>query len=364
MVPLPAEPLGSSQLIGNHCVICNNCLPALRSLADQSVDVIVTSPPYNLQIPYRSYQDDLSEADYIQWFIRVAEQLLRILRPDGSFFLNVAGSGSQPWLPFELAIRLRQAGFILQNHIVWVKSITTEMVSRGHFKPVGGRRFLHHNHEHLFHLTNDGRVKLDRLAIGIPYQDKSNIRRRGHSRDIRCRGNTWFIPYKTVQSRAEKFDHPTPFPVELPMWCIWLHGKSNPTVLDPFVGTGTTLLAAHDSGGRGIGIDIDATYVRAALNRLKRHIGTSMRITLSHDEMAELLRQDPSTREKGGFQGLLIRLQDRLNKISGQVSLTEEDMRRIHRYAFGFKSGGGWQRRLVTIFSRHLGPRLDRSPKA
>jgi site-specific DNA-methyltransferase (adenine-specific) len=111
-------------------------------------------------------------------------------------------------------------------------------------------------------------VKLDRLAIGVPFKDKSNIARRGHPQDLRCRGNTWFIPYDTVQSKAEKFHHPSTFPVALPRWCIRLHGRPNAVVLDPFMGTGTTMVAAQLADARGIGIDIDASYVTVAQQRL------------------------------------------------------------------------------------------------
>ena len=149
-------------------------------------------------------------------------------------------------------MRLRPL-FALQNHITWVKSIAIGEDSSGHYKPVNGSRFLNHAHEHIFHLTRDGQVKLDRLAIGVPYKDKSNIARRGHAQDLHCRGNTWFIPYRTVQSRAEKFHHPGTFPVALPQWCVRLHGQPAPVVLDPFMGTGTTLVAAHREGGHGCG---------------------------------------------------------------------------------------------------------------
>ena len=115
-------------------------------------------------------------------------------------------------------------------------------------------------------------MPLDRLAIGVPYKDKSNIARRGHSRDLRCRGNTWFIPYETVQNRAAKFNHPGTFPVDLPRWCIRLHGKHPAVVLDPFMGTGTTLVAADREAARGIGIDIDPSYVAIARERLEAEI--------------------------------------------------------------------------------------------
>jgi site-specific DNA-methyltransferase (adenine-specific) len=239
----------------------------LAGMAASSVDVVVTSPPYNLDLRYGAYRDRLEEGAYLDWMVEVATALRRVMKPDGSFFLNISGSSARPWLPFELIVRLRPL-FVLQNHITWIKSIATGDDSVGHYKPVGGQRFLNHAHEHIFHLTLDGNAKLDRLAIGVPFKDKSNIARRGHARDLRCRGNTWFIPYRTVQSKAEKFHHPGTFPVDLPRWCIRLHGRADAVVLDPFMGTGTTLVAAALEGARGIGIDIDPAYVAIASARL------------------------------------------------------------------------------------------------
>ena len=183
---------------------CGDCLEILPLFADASVDIVVTSPPYNLDLSYGTYQDRLPETAYLDWMVAVATELKRTLRPDGALFLNIAGSSSAPWLPFELIVRLRPL-FALQNHIAWVKSIAFEKDSRGHFKPVPGKRFLHRNHEHIFHLTPCGSNQLDRLAIGVPFKDKSNIARRGHAQDLRCRGDTWFIPYETIRSKAQKF---------------------------------------------------------------------------------------------------------------------------------------------------------------
>jgi len=253
---------------GRHRILHGDCLAILPTLPAASFDVIVTSPPYNLGLAYPGYDDRRAESEYLDWMTDVAAALKRVLRPDGSFFLNIAVSGSQPWLPLELIVRLRSL-FVLQNHIMWIKSIALEDGdSVGHFKPVGGQRFLHHNHENLFHLTHRGDVRLDRLAIGVPFKDKSNIARRGHAQDLRCRGNTWFIPYDTVQSRAEKFHHPGTFPVMLPRWCIRLHGRQGAAVLDPFMGTGTTLVAAGLESAAGTGIELDAGYAAIARQRL------------------------------------------------------------------------------------------------
>src|ERR1700744_5507143 len=212
--------------VGHQTIIAGDCLDLLGTrLGPESIDLVVTSPPYNLNLQYNLYDDARTEADYLTWLVAVAKGGKTVLKPDGSFFLNIAGSNSRPWVPFELVVRLRQIGFNLQNHITWVKSITVESKSSGHFKPVPGKRFMHHNHEHIFHLTLTNAVELDRLSIGIPFQDKTNIARRGHARDLRCRGNTWFIPYPTIKTKAQKFWHPGTFPIELPLWCIYLHGR-------------------------------------------------------------------------------------------------------------------------------------------
>ncbi len=268
---LPARSPGvvATHLAGRHTLYQGDCLAALPVLGAASVDVVVTSPPYNLDLAYGLYEDRRSEADYLDWMMQVAQAVRRVLKADGSFFLNMSGSNSAPWLPFELIVRLRPF-FVLQNHITWIKSVSIGDDSTGHFKPLAGSRFLHHMHEHVFHLTLDGQVKLDRLAIGVPFKDKSNIARRGHAQDARCRGNTWFIPYETVQSRTAKFDHPGTFPLNLPRWCIRLHGRPGAVVLDPFAGTGTTLLAAELEGAEGIGIELDPTYASIALARLNR----------------------------------------------------------------------------------------------
>ena len=149
----------------------------------------------------------------------------------------------------------------------------------GHFKPVAGARFLHQAHEHIFHLTLTGEVRLDRLALGVPFKDKSNIARRGHAADLRCRGNTWFIPYDTVRTKAQKFHHPGTFPVDLPRWCIRLHGVDGAVVLDPFMGTGTTLVAAAREGALGIGIEVDPAYVAIAEERLRAEMADCIRPT-------------------------------------------------------------------------------------
>jgi len=139
------EPAIRRHSIGRHLLYRGDCLSVMKRLAPQSVDVVVTSPPYNIGLLYNTYSDRRKEEEYLDWMTSVAQGIKRVLRPDGSFFLNITGSSTMPWLPFELIVRLRSL-FRLQNHIAWVKSITVGENPVGHFKPVNSARFLHRNH--------------------------------------------------------------------------------------------------------------------------------------------------------------------------------------------------------------------------
>lgn len=258
-----------------------DCLEVLPTLPDASVDLIVTSPPYNLGINYRSFDDTAGRAEFLEWCQTWATELKRVLADDGSFFLNVGAAPSNPLMPHQIAIAFTEgedALFSLQNTFHWIKSITVEtrkgeQVSAGHFKPINSKRYVNDCHEYVFHLTKSGDVPLDRRGAGVPYQDKSNIARWGHTGGIdkRCRGNTWFIPYDTIMSRDKERPHPASFPVGLVEQCIRLHGKGEKTrLLDPFLGIGTSALAAKRQVIKEFtGIEMDDYYLAVAKERLQ-----------------------------------------------------------------------------------------------
>jgi site-specific DNA-methyltransferase (adenine-specific) len=126
-------------------------------------------------------------------------------------------------------------------------------------------------HEFIFHFTPTGRTPLDRLAIGVPYQDQSNVSRwQSASTGIRCRGNTWFLPYETIQDRDEDRPHPATFPVRLPEYCLRLHGLSRiREAADPFLGLGNTAVACARLGVSFVGIEMDAGYLAEAIARTR-----------------------------------------------------------------------------------------------
>ena len=259
-----------------------DCLDVFENLEPHSVDVIVTSPPYNLGIQYSRYQDTLSAPDYLAWTEAWVAAAARVLRPDGSLFLNVGAKPSDPWTALDVAQAAR-SHLRLQNIIHWIKSIAidrgsagaaaglTRDLAIGHYKPINSERFLNDCHEFIFHLTPQGSTGLDRLALGVPYQDQSNIARWQSAADgVRCRGNTWFIPYETIQRRDRDRPHPATFPSRLPEQCLRLHGLNRIQVaMDPFTGLGSTAVACTRLGVNFIGAEIDGAYLDEAVARTR-----------------------------------------------------------------------------------------------
>lgn len=255
-----------------------DCLKGLDIFSNKYFDIVVTSPPYNLGIYYGKYNDKIPRSEYLEWFEKVAVKIKDKLKDNGSFFLNIGSSPTNPWGPFEIITQLRKH-YSLQNVIHWIKSIYIEnesynekiSLSVGHYKPILSNRFVNDNHEYIFHLTKSGNVSIDRFAIGVPYKDTSNIKRwkSGNNR-MRCRGNTWFVPYKTIKVRDKDRPHPATFPIDIAEKCIKLHGISkNTKVLDPFMGIGHTSIACHNLGTTCVGFEIDPVYYQTNLKTLE-----------------------------------------------------------------------------------------------
>ncbi len=265
-----------------------DCLIGMHEyLTPRSVDVIVTSPPYNVGKPYTSYNDTIPRARYLDWLDDWSEEATRVLADDGSLFLNLGGAPSSPYGPHEVLLRLREH-FVLQNEIIVAKSIAVDAehversvgvrqpLAMGHFRPLNGSpRYLSSCHEYVFHLTKHGDTEIDKDAIGVAYQDKSNITRwASGGRDCRDRGTVWFLPYPTIQNRDRDRPHPASFPLSLPRRCIQLHGVTRTRlVVDPFSGIGTTAVACRELGVAFVGFEIDLGYYRHAVDRLQQHDG-------------------------------------------------------------------------------------------
>lgn len=312
-------------------IIHGDCIAKMREFDDETIDCIVTSPPYNLNISYGKYQDDLPRDSYLRWMSDIALEFKRILRPTGSVFLNVGYTNQDPWVAMDVAQAFRQH-LILQNNITWVKHIKIDKDTFGIYKPISSNRYTTPTNESIFHFTKTGNVVIDRTSIVGEYaprkgkyassytedasrnRHEADLKRRaakklyGHKRwqeledDVdwqnlyqemlenkpfvynppKDEGNTWYIPYVPIAKLAKEIgestkgtkasgrgNHPATFPIGLPETCLKFAGvRPDQIVLDPFLGTGTTLVACKKLGLTGIGIDIDEDYLSFAQRRL------------------------------------------------------------------------------------------------
>jgi site-specific DNA-methyltransferase (adenine-specific) len=260
-----------------------DCLDVFRGVAPGDISVIVTSPPYNLGVRYRSYDDTLPRDRYLDWTDAWTKAAARAIGPKGSLFLNVGAKPTDPWTALDVAQTARRH-LTLQNTIHWIKSIAIDRdaagtaaglardLNVGHYKPINSDRFVNDCHEFIFHFSLEGRTPLDRQAIGVPYQDASNVTRwRRAAGNVRCRGNTWFVPYETIQSRDKDRPHPATFPPRIAEYCLKLHGIPRVKLaMDPFLGLGSSAIAAAALGVDFIGVEIDAHYLAEAIARVKR----------------------------------------------------------------------------------------------
>lgn len=230
-----------------NTIICGDAVEELKKIEDNSIDLIITSPPYKEQ---DGYDTILISASFYQCY--------RVLKNDSLFFLNFGHLAEDKMRPFNTCQLALNRGFKLNDTVTWVKN---------HYKPIQGQRRLNNLTEFIFILYKGKMPLLDRLAIGVPYVDKTNARRFNGGQDLHCAGNVWYIDYPTITSSEEKLHHDR-FPDELPEKCIKLCGYDVKTVLDPFSGSGTVCYVAKKLGKDYIGIDNKKGNVDIALERL------------------------------------------------------------------------------------------------
>jgi site-specific DNA-methyltransferase (adenine-specific) len=225
---------------------------------------------------------------YLRWTGEWIQAARETLGPQGSLFLNVGAKPTDPWTAIDIALAARPH-LQLQNTFHWVKSIAIDGdaagarsgierdLALGHYKPINSTRFVNDCHEFVFHFSRSGKVPLDRLALGVPYQDRSNVTRwRSAGSGLRCRGNVWFLPYETIQSRDEDRPHPATFPPRLPDFCLRLHGLSRlKTVVDPFLGLGSSAMACAELGVNFVGIELDEIYLNEAVERTRARLAAA-----------------------------------------------------------------------------------------
>lgn len=255
-------------------IINEDCIEWMRKQSANSVDVIISSPPYNRGIKYNTYVD--RKTDYFEWQETVWSECCRILNPTGHLFLNIAGNHKDPFLPYEIA---KTVPWRVQNNIVWAKAIEFKGNIYGRSTVnINSKYVLPHGHETVWHFTENGKTPISIEQSSVPYRPEyaaENFRRTG--RTHRPTTTAWHIPYETTGYMGKdarlikgKNGHPAIFPRDLVRHCLNVAGaKPGHRVYDPFAGTGTTLVVAKEMGLTGIGTEIDSDYCDFIQERLK-----------------------------------------------------------------------------------------------
>ncbi|MBI5723946.1 MAG: site-specific DNA-methyltransferase [Planctomycetes bacterium] len=268
-----------AQIVAIDTMILGDCRTKLASIPDGCVDLIVTSPPYADQRnhTYGGIQPDR----YVDWFLPIAEQLKRVLKPVGSFILNIKErvfKGERHPYVLELILAMRRQGWLWTEEYIWHKKNCHPGKWPNRFRDAW-ERCLHFTLRKQFAMYQD--------AVMVPMGDWHHARLRKLSETDKRRDNShvqsgfgkkisnWIGREKAYPSNVlhlatecNNQNHSAVFPLELPSWFIVLFTKPGDVVLDPFAGSGTTLVAAKNSGRHYIGIEVRPEYVRVFRERL------------------------------------------------------------------------------------------------
>ncbi len=228
-------------------------------IPDNCVHLVVTSPPYNAS---KAYDEDLSLAEYLSLLHEVFAECYRVLAPGGRMVVNVANLGRKPYIPLSSHINLimHEIGFMHRGEVIWDKSASAgSSCAWGSFQSASNP-CLRDIHEYLL-LFSKGDYKLPRTKNE---RAEGRIDTIGRDEFIQQTKSIWSFPTES----AKRVNHPAPFPVELPKRCIEMFTFTGDVVLDPFLGSGTTAVAAKMSGRKYIGCDLSAEYCAIAEDRL------------------------------------------------------------------------------------------------
>ena len=228
-------------------------------LPDNCVHLVVTSPPYNAS---KAYDEDLSLSEYLQLLEDVFRECYRVLSSGGRIVVNVANLGRKPYIPLTSHINLimHEIGFLHRGEVIWDKSASAgSSCAWGSFQSASNP-CLRDIHEYLL-IFSKGEYKLSRSK-----EERENGRIDTITKDdfIHQTKSIWSFPTES----ARRVNHPAPFPLELPRRCIEMFTFSGDVVFDPFVGSGSTAVAAKMTGRKYFGCDISSEYCKIAEQRI------------------------------------------------------------------------------------------------
>ena len=230
----------------------------MNELPENCVHLMVTSPPYNVG---KEYDNNLTLGDYRNFLKKVWKEVFRVLVPGGRACINIANLGRKPYIPMNAFISadMLELGFLPRGEIIWNKaSSVSPSTAWGTFASPTNPT-LRDVHEYIL-VYSKGRFRREN-----PQNRKATIL---SSQFIELTKSIWTFPAES----ARKVGHPAPFPIELPYRLIQFYTFDGDVVLDPFMGSGQTAIAARKSGRHYVGYDTEESYVSLAERRIRQFI--------------------------------------------------------------------------------------------
>jgi len=239
-----------------NAIIWGDWLKVCESFPDESVDLIVSSPPYNLGKHYRSSDDAREFEQYLEWHEKVLKSCLRILKHGGRLAWQVGSVyNKNGYFPLHQWVgqKCREMGYLMRGEIIWYKMQIPKRTAWGSWQSASNNKILP-SYEYI-ELFSKGSMKLE-------HKGENTVSRESF---IKLTDGLWRIKPET---KLCKF-HPAPFPVEIPLGLIEMNSYRGDVVLDPFVGIGTTMVAARSLDRVPIGVELEPEFIKLAVQRLK-----------------------------------------------------------------------------------------------
>ncbi|MGP8072168.1 MAG: DNA-methyltransferase [Thermoplasmata archaeon] len=237
-------------------IVLGDARAVLEALPPESVHLAVTSPPYNVRIAYRGYEDDLPPDAYLQWLKEVWQALHRVLVPGGRFVLNVAPTSIKDFRPIhhDLSRDLRELGYIMRTEIIWYKQTMGRRTAWGSWRSPSNPHIIPSWEYVLVFSKGQWNLPGDPRAVDITAREFETFS-----------DGFWHIP-----PERKRHGHPAPFPEELIERIVKFYSYRENVVLDMFGGTGTVATVARRLGRHYVHIDSSSEYCLQAVERVQR----------------------------------------------------------------------------------------------
>lgn len=236
-----------------HKLLIGDCKDTLKNISSNSVDLVVTSPPYNVGKDYGVFKENLRLRDYEEFTYNWLYEIFRVLKPSGKFALNVSSTDKNNIDEIHLQIA-RDLGFNIREKIMWIKTTPTK------------KYLISQRNKSYF--TRFGKMAMTYEPVYILQKQPTHTNTLVNKEVPECwKYNTWFIA--PVRARD---NHPAPFPEEIPRRLINLYTKEGATVLDCFSGTGTTMKVASELNRNSIACELSEDYAEYTRKRIKHHL--------------------------------------------------------------------------------------------